>query len=170
MSKTRPTLPFDPFALAQAASEAAIGFAVRPAELLNVQLEAAKHWGDCWSSALGGTPTEKPRDRRFSAPQWQDDPYYRAIRDAYLLASKQLRDSVGKTAGDGANGAMTRFLLDQYLNAVAPSNFAATNPEVVQRVKETGGANLVQGFMNLLEDVGSGKGIVQRRTDPNDFE
>ncbi|HKU93339.1 MAG TPA: alpha/beta fold hydrolase, partial [Sphingomicrobium sp.] len=45
-----------------------------------------------------------------------------------------------------------------------------TNPEVVKRVKDTGGANLVQGFLNLLEDVGSGKGIVQRRTDPNAFE
>jgi polyhydroxyalkanoate synthase len=41
---------------------------------------------------------------------------------------------------------------------------------VVKRVKDTGGANLVQGFLNLLEDVGSGKGIVQRRTDPNAFE
>ena len=65
---------------------------------------------------------------------------------------------------------MARFLLDQYLNAISPSNFAATNPEVVKRTKETGGANLVQGFLNLLEDVGSGKGIVQRRTDPNAFE
>ena len=68
------------------------------------------------------------------------------------------------------NGAMARFLLDQYLNAISPSNFAATNPEVVKRIKETGGANLVQGFLNLLEDVGSGKGIVQRRTEPNAFE
>ena len=50
------------------------------------------------------------------------------------------------TAGDDAQGAMARFLLDQYLNAVAPTNFAATNPDVVKRTKETGGANLVQGF------------------------
>ncbi len=163
-------LPFDPFALAQAAGEAAIGLAARPAELLNVQLEAAKQWSDFWSGALSGKPSEKPRDRRFSAPEWQDDPYYRAIRDSYLLASRQLRDVVDRTAGQGSNGAMARFLLDQYLNAVAPSNFATTNPEVVKRVQETGGANLVQGFMNLLEDVGSGKGIVQRRTDPNAFE
>ena len=170
MASTKPTLPFDPFALAQAAGEAAVGLAARPAELLNVQLEAAKQWGDFWAGALAGKPSEKPRDRRFSAPEWQDDPYYRAIRDAYLLASKQLRDTVEKSTGEGSTGAMARFLLDQYLNAIAPTNFAATNPEVVKRVKETGGANLVQGFRNLLEDVGSGKGIVQRRTDPNAFE
>jgi polyhydroxyalkanoate synthase len=170
VKQAKPTLPFDPFALAQAASEAAIGLAARPNELLNVQMEAARQWGDFWTSALTGKASEKPRDRRFSAPAWQDDPYYRAIRDAYLLASKQLRETVAKTAGDGSNGAMSRFLLDQYLNAVAPTNFAMTNPEVVQRVKETGGANLIQGFKNLLEDVGTGKGIVQRRTDPNAFE
>jgi polyhydroxyalkanoate synthase len=166
----KPPLPFDPFALAQAATEAAIGLAARPAELLNVQLEAARQWGDFWSDALSGKASEKPRDRRFSSPDWQDDPYYRAIRDSYLLASRQLRETVDRTSGDDAHGAMARFLLDQYLNAVAPTNFATTNPDVVKRVKETGGANLVQGFMNLLEDVGSGKGIVQRRTDPNAFE
>ncbi len=169
MMKKAP-LPFDPFALAQAAGEAAIGLAARPAELLNVQLEAAKQWTDFWTGAMSGTPTEKPRDRRFSATEWQDDPYYRAIRDAYLLASRQLRETVDKSAGNGSHGAMARFLLDQYLNAISPSNFAATNPEVVKRTKETGGANLVQGFLHLLEDVGSGKGIVQRRTDPNAFE
>jgi polyhydroxyalkanoate synthase len=166
----KPPLPFDPFALAQAATEAAIGLAARPAELLNLQLEAARQWSDFWSDALSGKASEKPRDRRFSSPDWQNDPYYRAIRDAYLLASQQLRESVDRTSGDDAHGAMARFLLDQYLNAVAPTNFATTNPDVVKRVKETGGANLVQGFMNLLEDVGSGKGIVQRRTDPNAFE
>ena len=170
MKTAKPTLPFDPFALAQAAGKAAIGFAARPDELLNVQLEAARQWGDFWSGALTGKAGEKPRDRRFSAAAWQDDPYYRAIRDGYLLASQQLRDTVAKSAGEGSGGAMARFLLDQYLNAVAPTNFAMTNPDVVQRIKETGGANLIQGFQNLLEDVGSGKGIVQRRTDPDAYK
>src|SRR3954451_3721188 len=163
-------LPFDPFALAQAAGEAAIGMAARTPELLNVPLGTARPWSDFWSDAIAGKPSEKPRDRRFSSTEWQEDPYYRTIRDAYLLASTQLRKTVGEAASDSPNGAMARFLLDQYLNAVAPTNFAMTNPEVIQRVKETGGKNLVQGFANLIEDVASGKGIVQRRTDPNAFE
>ena len=170
MASPTPKLPFDPFALAQAAGEAAVGLAARPAELLEVQMKAAQQWTDFWTGAMSGKTSEKPRDRRFSAPEWQDDPYYRAIRDAYLLASQQLRETVSKTTGDGASGAMARFLLDQYLNAVAPTNFAATNPQVVQRTKETGGANLVQGFKHLMEDVASGKGIVQRRTDPDAFK
>ncbi|MFL6855346.1 MAG: PHA/PHB synthase family protein, partial [Sphingomicrobium sp.] len=141
-----------------------------PAELMEVQLAAAKQWGDFWTGTLAGGVSEKPRDRRFSAPEWQDDAYYRAIRDAYLLASKQLRDVVSLSDGNASSTAMASFLLDQYLNAISPANFAATNPEVVKRTKETNGANLVQGFANLIEDIASGKGIVQRRTDPTAFE
>jgi polyhydroxyalkanoate synthase len=168
--EVKPSLPFDPLAIAQATSEFALGLAARPAHLLEVQMAAAQQWGDFWMQTFAGTPSEKPRDRRFAAPEWQDDAYYRAIRDAYLLASKQLRDVVAAGEGGDSNTAMVRFLLDQYLNAVSPSNFAATNPEVVKRTKETNGANLVQGFAHLIEDVASGKGIVQRRTDPTAFE
>ena len=71
--------------------------------------------------------------------------------------------------GDSSAKAMSRFLLDQYLNAVSPANFAATNPDVMKRVKETNGANLVGGFQNLVEDAMSGKGIVRRRTDETAF-
>jgi polyhydroxyalkanoate synthase len=59
---------------------------------------------------------------------------------------------------------MINFLVDQYLNAIAPTNFAMTNPEVVKRTIETSGANLAQGFAHLIEDVADGKGIVRRRT------
>jgi len=162
------TLPFDPFAIAQATSEFALGLAMKPTDLMEVQLAAAQQWGAFWTGALVGKETDKPRDRRFAAAEWQDDAYYRAIRDAYLLASQQLRDVVA--VGDQGGKAMVSFLLDQYLNAVSPANFAATNPEVVKRTKETSGANLVQGFANLIEDIASGKGIVQRRSDPTAFE
>lgn len=164
----KPTQPFDPFAIARVGAETAMGLAARPGDLLKVQRNAVRQWGEYWSTVL--TPGEKPRDRRFASPEWQDDPYFRSIRDAYLLASEQLRDMFGQAeGGDQSSAAMARFLLDQYLNAVAPTNFAATNPTVIARVKETGGANLVQGFMNLIEDVTSGKGIVRRRTDPSVF-
>ena len=164
------TLPFDPFAIAQATSEFALGLAMKPTDLIQVQLAAAQQWGDFWTGALSGQESEKPRDRRFAAPEWQDDAYYRGIRDAYLLASRQLRDVVSLGEGPQSGTAMVSFLLDQYLNAVSPANFAATNPEVVKRTKETNGANLVQGFAHLIEDVASGKGIVQRRSDPTAFE
>jgi polyhydroxyalkanoate synthase len=166
----KPTLPFDPFAIAQATGEVAMSLAMRPQDLMHVQMEAAKQWGDFWIGAMSGRESEKPRDRRFASPEWQDDAYYRSVRDAYLLASKQLRDVVALGDGDDSALAMTRFLLDQYLNAISPANYAFTNPDVVKRIKETGGQNLVQGFANLLEDISSGKGIVRRRSDPKAFE
>lgn len=169
MKITKPTLPFDPFALAKAASESAIGLALRPQDLLQVQMDAARQWGDFWMEAISGKPGEAPRDRRFMASEWQDDPYFRSVRDAYLLASKQLRELVGMSGGDDQAQATVRLLLDQYLNAVSPANFAFTNPEVVKRTKETGGANLVEGFGHLIEDLASGKGIVKRRTDDRVF-
>ena len=169
--EVKATLPFDPFAIAQAGTEFALGLAARPADLLEVQITAAQQWGDFWTRALSGQGSEAPRDRRFAAAQWQDDPYFRSIRDSYLLASRQLRElvSVGEEGSDTSR-ATVRFLLDQYLNAVAPSNFAMTNPEVLARTKETNGANLVQGFAYLIEDLAGGKGLVQRRSDPNAFE
>ncbi len=164
LRKTAPQA-YDPFQLAGTMAEFTAGLAARPAELFDIQIETARQWSDFWTRTLGGQAGDKPRDRRFAASAWQEDPWYRTIRDAYLLASDQLRGLAAK----GQGGPMVRFLLDQYLNAVSPSNFAMTNPEVVQRTIETRGANLAQGFAHLLEDLASGEGIVKRRTDPDAF-
>lgn len=164
--KSEATRPYDPLALMRTMSDFAVGLGRNPQQLLEVQMQAAREWRHFWSAAFLPKPdAEKPRDRRFASPEWQDNPYYRTIRDAYLLASKQIR-SVATVAekGDTPNAAMIDFLVDQYLNAIAPTNFAMTNPDVVKRTVETGGANLAQGFAHLIEDVAEGKGIVRRRT------
>ncbi len=156
--------PYDPLALFRTMADFATNFP--PEQLLQVQIDAAREWAGFWTEAMALRPPSdaKPRDRRFAHPEWEQQPWFRSLRDAYLLASKQLRDSVKAAGDDGPDAAMMNFLADQYLNAVAPTNFAMTNPEVVQRTIETGGANLAAGFANLLEDVAAGKGIVKRRT------
>lgn len=163
-----PTRPYDPLALFQTMGEFTARTMADPQQLFAVQAEAAREWGRFWSN-VWTTPTDKPRDRRFAAPEWQEDPWYRAIRDAYLLASAQMRRLAAGAGGNTADRAMIAFLLDGWLNAVSPTNFAMTNPQVVYRTLETGGANLLAGFANLVEDVASGKGIVKRRTDPDAF-
>lgn len=163
-----PTRPYDPLALFQTMGEFTARTIADPQQLFAVQAEAAREWGRFWSN-VWTTPTDKPRDRRFAAPEWQEDPWYRAIRDAYLLASAQMRRLAAGAGGNAADRAMIAFLLDGWLNAVSPTNFAMTNPQVVYRTLETGGANLLAGFANLVEDVASGKGIVKRRTDPDAF-
>ncbi|MGN6819266.1 MAG: alpha/beta fold hydrolase [Sphingomonas sp.] len=161
------TRPYDPLALFRTMSDFAIGLGSNPAQLLEVQVQAAREWGEFWAQTF--TPrapsTERPRDRRFASPEWEESPYFRTIRDAYLLASKQIRGLADVAEkGDTPNAAMINFLVDQYLNAIAPTNFAMTNPDVVKRTIETGGANLAQGFAHFIEDVAEGKGIVRRRT------
>ena len=125
---TKPTLPFDPFAIARATGDFAMGLAMRPQDLMQVQAEAAKQWGDYWMGAMSGQAGDKPRDRRFASAEWQDDAYYRGVRDAYLLASQQLRDVVSMGDGPDSGKATMRFLLDQYLGAVSPANFAPPTP------------------------------------------
>ncbi|MEO5866276.1 MAG: hypothetical protein ABIS14_10700, partial [Sphingomonas sp.] len=162
------TRPFDPLALFRTMSEFALGLGGRPQHLLEVQLEAAREWGEFWASAWVPKSAAEPQprgDRRFAAAEWEESPYFRTIRDSYLLASKQLRDLVAGSPADTPNRAMMNFLVEQYLNAVAPTNFAMTNPEVMKRTVETSGANLASGFAHLIEDVADGKGIVRRRTE-----
>lgn len=169
--KRLPSKAYDPSALIRTMTGYAFGLASDPKKLMEVQAEAAKEWANFWSSAFmpkqdGTPPVDVPRsDRRFSSAEYSENPYFRSVRDAYLIAAKQLRASMGDVPGlSGPDKAMGEFLLDQYLNAVAPTNFPMTNPDVVKRTVETGGANLVSGFANLLQDVASGKGVVKRRT------
>ena len=167
MARPAATRPFDPLALF--GSMAQFGLSLDPARVLALQMDAAHEWAGFWAD-VWKTPDAPQRDRRFAGKAWSDDPWFRAIRDAYLLASSQLKGLVGEGKGDGSTRAMAGFLLDGWLNAVAPTNFPTTNPAVIERTIATGGANLVQGFANLLEDAASGKGIVRRRSDPTAFD
>ncbi|MDB5667919.1 MAG: Class poly(R)-hydroxyalkanoic acid synthase [Alphaproteobacteria bacterium] len=162
--------PFDPIAIAAAMNDFAFRMAARPDAVVNASIQAIQQWGEFWLNASNPKAAPpKGRDRRFASKTWQEDPWYRAIRDAYLLASEQMRSLVALDEHDGANKAMVGFLLESWLNAVAPTNFVMTNPDVLERTVETKGANLARGFANLLEDLADGKGVVRRRTDPDAF-
>ncbi|SFS03562.1 alpha/beta fold hydrolase [Sphingomonas jatrophae] len=177
LAKSPPTpaasRPWDPAPILQSMLGAMADWASRPQDLFKLQTQAMGEWADFWAATFRGQGAEQPiarGDRRFTDPQWAEDPAYRTLRDAYLLASRQLRQLNDQTAGEGPGKTMLNFLVESYLNAVAPSNFPLTNPEAARRTVETGGANLVAGFANLLEDAASGRGIVRRRTDPDAFK
>ncbi len=168
------TQAYDPLAVANAMNDFALRMAAHPEKLASAWVEGAQQWGDFWLKAWNAAPAEeappKKKDRRFASAKWEADPWYRAIRDSYLLASDQMRGLVDTVEEESPNHKMVGFLLDSWLNAVAPTNFVMTNPDVVERTVETQGANLARGFANLLEDLSDGKGVVKRRTDPNAFE
>ena len=138
--KKLPSKAYDPTALMRTMTGYAFGLASDPKKLMAMQQDAVKQWADYWASAFmpkvdATPPVEIPRsDRRFSAAEYSDNAYYRSVRDAYLIAAKQMRELAADVPGlSGPDKAMGAFLLDQYLNAVAPTNFPMTNPDVVKR-------------------------------------
>ena len=119
-----------------------------------------------WQSVLtrqqGGEETFKvpadPGDRRFAAPEWRASPIYDYLHQAYLLNTRFVRDLVEliPAADDKARNRM-RFLARQISDAMAPSNYAATNPEFIKLAIDTRGQSITDGINNLLADFEKGR-------------
>src|SRR5919112_4235842 len=101
---------------------------------------------------------EDNSDPRFSAPEWESNPYYAMLKESYFLATEYLLNEAKETDGQGDSAEQQRleFHLRQFVEAMAPVNFLFTNPEVAKRAFETGGASLIEGARNLLSDVQDG--------------
>ena len=171
------TLPYDPATLTRAMIDFNTAVMTQPAALFEAQAKNWNDWTALWRTmgerAMGQetAPVATPvkGDRRFSDPAWSDEPVYDYLKQAYLLAARQLQDFVAAAPVDDATRAQVDFASRQMMNALAPTNFVHTNPQVARRTVESGGLNLMTGLSNLLEDVGKGQGLVSRRA-PNDFE
>src|SRR5213083_2864214 len=124
-----------------------------------------------WSGLLAGQSASladpAPGDRRFSAKQWRDNAYYDYLRQSYLLASRYLEELVEGAELDAQAKERTRFAVRQWIDAMCPANFAATNPEAMQQALESRGESLTRGLANLMGDVQKGR-ISQ--TDDGAFE
>ena len=93
-------------------------------------------------------------DRRFTDEGWSNDVVFNYLKQFYLLQSKAIKDVV-HGVGDLSPNTQNKldFLSRQFVNALSPSNFATTNPEVVRKTLETGGQNLVEGIEQLAKDM-----------------
>ncbi len=129
-----------------------------------------------WSSAvsrfwgLSRQEEDKGRpDKRFSEPEWTENPYYETLKETYLLASEYLLKEAAETDGQGETGEeqQLKFHLKQFVEAMAPANFLLTNPAAHKRVMETGGMSLVDGARNLISDLEEGR---LSMVDANAFE
>ncbi|HWQ88315.1 PHA/PHB synthase family protein, partial [Brevundimonas sp.] len=174
---TPQTLPYDPMTLARALIDFNTSVMMRPSAVLEAQAKNWSDWTALWRTmgdrAMGQetTPVAAPArgDRRFSDPAWSEEPVYDWLKQAYLLAARQLQEFVAAAPVDEDTRAQVDFASRQMMNALAPTNFAQTNPQVARRMVESGGLSLMIGVSNLLEDIGKGQGLVSRRA-PNDFE
>src|SRR5829696_3413923 len=96
-----------------------------------------------WGLQASEDDEEGRPDKRFSAPDWEQNPYYETLKESYLLASEYLLDEAEKTDGeDTPEQRRLKFHLKQFLDAMAPVNYLLTNPAALKRAFETGGASL----------------------------
>ncbi|MDN3558005.1 class I poly(R)-hydroxyalkanoic acid synthase [Halomonas maura] len=110
-------------------------------------------------------------DRRFRDEAWTNDPYYLAIMQQYLLFSRLVEDLIDRLQGLTADQKRNlAFYSRQLVNAMSPTNFVTTNPEVMRRTIETKGENLVEGLARLRRDLAnSAEGLNVTMTDRSAF-
>jgi polyhydroxyalkanoate synthase len=113
--------------------------------------------GGATGSAIPVVAEAAPGDRRFAAPEWTELPYFALLKQGYLLGAEYLRDCVALAPLPPAERHRLAFMTRQYLDALAPTNFPATNPEVVKRALATDGSSLAQGLANLAADARKGR-------------
>jgi polyhydroxyalkanoate synthase len=137
-----------------------------PAKLAQMQTELWTEGLNIWQRALGQAPAEQKsalqekadKDKRFAAPEWSAHPMFDMMRQTYLLVSERLLGSVDTLEGlDEKQKQKLRFQTQQFVDAMAPSNFAATNPVVIQKTLESKGENLLKGLEHMLRDLRQGQ-------------
>lgn len=121
--------------------------------------DSMKLWQRFLTPGEAEAPKEpKPNDRRFAAPEWREHPLFDLIRQSYQLIAQHMLKSVDLVEGvDDAEKEKIRFATRTVIDAMSPSNFAFTNPEVMKKTLETGGENLLKGLEHMLHDMRQGQ-------------
>ncbi|MCW5702569.1 MAG: class I poly(R)-hydroxyalkanoic acid synthase [Bradyrhizobium sp.] len=132
-------------------------------------LQVWKFWNTTLVKALGIEEKIQPGrgDRRFKDDAWAASPYYDLLKQSYLVGSKQLTDLVEQAQVDDRTRLQLKFYARQFIDAMSPSNFPATNPEVIRTAIQTRSASLAAGMSNLIEDFQKGR---ITRVDESKFE
>jgi polyhydroxyalkanoate synthase len=151
-----------------------------PVRLVHAQMSLWQDYLRLWQTTThrliggDGDPVAEPAhdDRRFSDPAWDENQLFDFIKQSYLLSARWLQATVEGIEGlDDKTAKKVDFYTRQFVDAMAPSNFIMTNPEVLRATLESGGENLVKGLQNLLDDIDRGNGRLNiKMTDYDAFE
>jgi len=151
-----------------------------PVKLSEAQAEFVSQFAALWNNVflrMMGLPVPPliqpaPNDNRFKDPDWDNNPFFDFCKQAYLLACKWAEDQLASTPGlEPHERHRAEFYLRQLTSAYSPSNFPATNPEVLRETIATNAENLLKGADLLAEDLKrSGDLMKISQTDANAFE
>lgn len=145
----------------------------------DLQTRLAKDYLDLWGSAVrrmsgqDAPPaiTPSPRDKRFADPEWKSNQFFDFVMQLYLLTTKWAQELVRDADGlDPHTRRKAEFYVQQVTNALSPSNFVLTNPEVLRETVASSGENLARGLRMLAEDIAAGKGMLKiRQSNPDNL-
>jgi polyhydroxyalkanoate synthase subunit PhaC len=177
---TGASLASDELGLSKAFFELAANMLSNPYRMAEAQMNLMWDYSALWQTSmlklLGQSPgpvVEPAKgDKRFRHEDWQEHFLFDYVKQSYLIAARWLHKSVADVDGlDEHTQKKVDFFTRQYIDALAPSNFALTNPEVFRETIATGGQNLVKGLNNLLDDIERGNGKLRiSMTDSKAFE
>jgi len=132
-----------------------------PARFAALQSGYVAKQAQLWAAMLGsgaGAPTvpavvaPEPGDRRFTAKEWNDNPYFSYLKQSYLLASRFLIELADSAELDAKSKERLQFAVRQWCDALSPANYAATNPAVLREALASNGESLTRGLANLIAD------------------
>ncbi|MEI8144864.1 MAG: class I poly(R)-hydroxyalkanoic acid synthase, partial [Alphaproteobacteria bacterium] len=131
-------------------------------------------WNASMKAMTGGKMDEvapaDPRDARFKDPQWRENPFFDFLKQFYLTTADWTQTLVNQAQVDEHTRQKASFYTKQITNAFSPSNFVATNPELLRETISSSGENLVRGMEMLAEDVERGGGDLKiRQSDDTPF-
>jgi polyhydroxyalkanoate synthase len=176
-------IPFsipDPGIVGKAFSEMTQKLLANPEKLFQAQATFWHDYFNMWQiasrRALGEeiepAITPDPGDKRFKESEWVDNAIFDFIKQSYLLTSRSLYHLFTNVDGlDEKTAEKVDFYTRRLTDAMSPTNFALTNPQVIRTTFASGGENLINGLSNLLEDLDRGKGRLHiKMTDMDAFE
>lgn len=152
----------------------------KPERTLEAQTRITSQYMELWANSMrsfSGEKTEKvveptTNDRRFKDKEWEENPLFDFLKQAYLITANWANDLVDNAYDlDEHTKLKAQFYMKQLVNAASPSNFAGTNPEVLRETLASKGENLVRGMKMLSEDMKAGDGTLRiRQSSPAAFK
>ena len=170
----------DAFSIGQAFMDFACQMAANPARMMEAQTALWSQYANLWQSTMARMSGQEadpiaapePGDRRFKDEEWSDNVVFDYIKQSYLLTSGWLKEQAHETEGlDDHTAHRIDFYTRQFVDAMSPTNFVATNPQVLRETIESKGENLLHGLSNMLTDLEKGHGSLRiSQTDLDAFE